>query len=73
MKVGNKVKIKKLASYTYGGRFENFLLNWNNVNCGTIYEITKYGTDNKIYVTQNNHYYTFKEQELELINWLKII
>ena len=70
MKVGDVVRIKKLENYAYGGKFENFLLNWNNVNRGIISSIEK---DGKIYVTQNNHYYMFTEQEIELINWLKII
>ena len=73
MKVGDVVKIKKLESYAYGGKFENFLLNWNNVNRGIISSIEKDRTGNKIYVTQNNHYYMFTEQEIELINWIKII
>lgn len=69
MKVGDVVKIKKLASYYYGGHLKYFVSNWNNINRGIIYRITK----DEVIVTKNNLYYTFKEQEIELINWLKII
>lgn len=69
MKVGDVVKIKELENYTYGGDFHFFLSNWNNINRGTIYRID----DDRIEVTQNNYDYVFIKQELELINWLKII
>lgn len=73
MKVGDVVKIKELDHYTYGGEFKRFLLNWNNVNRGTISRIEKDSNVDKITVTQNNFPYMFIEQELEIINWLKII
>lgn len=73
MKVGDVVKIKKLENYAYGGSFKYFVSNWNNVNRGTICKIIKDWTNTKVYVTQNNNSYIFIEEELELINWLKII
>lgn len=69
MKVGDVVKIKKLDHYTYGGGFKRILSNWNNVNRGTICRID----GDKIVVIQNNYPYMFIKQELETINWLKII
>lgn len=69
MKVGDVVKIKKLDHYTYGGEFKLLLLNWNNVNRGTISRID----GDEIVVTQNNCPYMFIKQELKIINWLKII